>query len=281
MGTMLARFAEASRKKQILAFDSFSLPRRFGMKPFSAGTDWAIPSFNFGDLDNVGHSPEAWSRAVWEETWRKGAKHISEGTFRLPFDECAYLFHYSETHARYESANLLHLVTSGDEIIGECYFWQPNAPGRMGQWTKDAWQFTIINGSGIEWAIEPNFERQLPMHVAADYHENAKASYSKVISATMLLGKGRGTSQSSEYVCGVNRGRALGKLAALPDTVSIRFDQAALSHAAGTGGTSGVRQPHNRRGHYRTLRCGRVVPVKPSKVHGGASQARTYLFGAA
>ena len=185
------------------------------------------------------------------------------------------------TPSRYESVNLLHLSTSGGEIIGECYHWSPSAPGNIAQWTKSPWQFTIINGSGIEWAVEPEFERQLPGDMAAHYGEDAKASYSKVISATMLLAQGRGSPEPAEYVSGVNRGRALGKLAPLPDTVSVRFDHAAFSQSYPAGGNSGVRQPHDRRGHYRKLSSGRVIPVRPSKIHGGTPQTRAYSIGGA
>lgn len=280
MNTMLARLAEASRKKQILRFHTFAPPQSFGMQRTSAGRDWAMPSFNFGRLDDVGHSADAWSRTVWDEMWRQGSDHITAGTFRVPFAECVYLFRYSEDQSRYESVNLLHLVTSGDEITGECYSWSPNAPGHMCEWTKSPWQFTITNGSSIEWAIEPQFEAQLPAHLAARYHEDAKAAYTKVICATMLLAEGCRSSEATEYVAGVNRGRALGKLAPLPDTVSLRFGQTTLSRSYPARGSSGARQPHDRRGHYRTLRSGRVVPVRSSKIHGGADQSRTYSIGA-
>lgn len=199
------------------------------------------------------------------------------GTFRLPFEECVYVFHYADTPQKYEGVNLLHLVTSGDEVTGECYNWQPSAPGRMRQWNKEPWQFTIINRDGIDWAIEPDFERQLPMSVATEYVHNMRASYTKVICATMLMRCGENASEPTEYVSGINRGRALGKLAPLSDTISVRFDHAAVQQAYPSGGFSGARQPHDRRGHYRTLKSGKVVPVKSSKIHGGASAPRNYV----
>ena len=224
------------------------------------GNDWALPSISFGQLDDMANSSEAWTKTVADEAWKEGAAHVLAGTFSLPFEECIYLFHYEETTQKYETINLLHLVTSGNEITGECYFWQPSAPGTMSQWTKDPWQFTIINGAGVEWAIEPHFEGQIPASMAQDYKEDAKSSYTKVICATMLLGHGGKSSEPIEYVSGVNRGRALGKLAPLPDTITVRFDHAAIRQAYPAGGFSGAKQPHDRRGHYRTLASGKVIP---------------------
>lgn len=272
MNSVLADFAESSRKKQVSVLKSFRAPNNYSSELQGFGTAWDLPSFNFGGLDDQTSSPDAWTKDVWDATWHAGLSLIEAGKFRLPYEECVYLFHFAENASMCESVNLIHLVTNGDDVIGEIFFRQPHGPSGLNGWTKSPSQFTIINGETIEWAVEPAFAATLTPEKLRDYSEDCKASYTKAICATVLLSQGAERSMPSERTAVVNRGRVLGKLAPLPDTVTVRFDHAAIGRHYEGAGTGGHRQPHNRRGHYRTLRSGKVIPVSSSRIHGGAEE---------
>jgi hypothetical protein len=276
MNSILAHFAEAARNKRV-ALIQYVGDDAIRLSMLNAGRHWAFPCLNFGQLDDTADATKSWSPEVWNETWAEGVEHVENGTFRLPFEECAYLFHYADNQQKYETVNLIHLATMADGILGETYIWQPSHPNSLLQgWTKHPFQFVIMNDGTIEWSLHPS--TRIDTHLVKEYEADVKATYTKVICATMLLTHGAKSTSPSAYVAGVNNGRALGKLKPLPDTITIDLSSRYRSGSRLQGGfnTGVVRQPHDRRGHYRTLKSGKIIPVKASQIHGGSSQSRVY-----
>jgi hypothetical protein len=57
----------------------------------------------------------------------------------------------------------------------------------------------------------------------------------------------------------------------------ILFNKVEIQKLAGEGvGHNAPPRPHIRRGHYRTLRSGRIAPVRPAKVMGGDEAPLVY-----
>ncbi|GFE77539.1 hypothetical protein NTCA1_51880 [Novosphingobium sp. TCA1] len=81
---------------------------------------------------------------------------------------------------------------------------------------------------------------------------------------------------ASERLASVNRGRAKGKLPPIPDTIRITLGKPTVTSSASIGATGITQRPHDRRGHVRRLKSGRIVPVRAYSVHGGSGVARRY-----
>jgi hypothetical protein len=101
--------------------------------------------------------------------------------------------------------------------------------------------------------------------------------FANAMVSTLILARQPDPSQAeqTDYLVRVNRGRARGKLAPLP---AVRLIDLTKFHPS-TGGTEsggGLVRPHDRRGHYRTLQTGRIVPVRPAKIHGGSDSPPKY-----
>lgn len=86
--------------------------------------------------------------------------------------------------------------------------------------------------------------------------------------------------QQPDVLRAINAGRAKSKnqlLMPVPDFIVIRNDlPSSNSRNADSEGSGTAKSPHDRRGHIRRLASGKLVRVRPSKIHGGGDRPPVY-----
>jgi hypothetical protein len=242
--------------------------------------NWSIPSFDFGHVYDP-NSSACIGAERWNTEWQPVTELLEAEHFRLPFDECAFIFRYEETLLKHATTNIVHVYHDDDRsIVGNTWFQQEvNDPVKK-RWTMMPFQFVVHQGAPL--SVEINFSTpRLTSDVEADYREDCKAKYTEVLIATLLMSTKAAREEQDERtaqrIAQVNRGRELGKLPPLPMTRVIHIDKTVTTTRAMTAtGTGSAKRPHDRRGHYRTLLSGKRVEVSPSKIHGGSEAAPSY-----
>ena len=280
-----ADFYEAVRKGNAVAIVSNASSSRITVAPLwrdQIHHEWAVPSFDFGHVLDP-HSPSTFiGEQAWKEMWPDVMDLLTGESFRLPFDECVYLVRYRETPQKWETVNLLHLWHDEDgTIAGNTYFQQDASQPVMRRWTLMPFQFVVHQGdnTGVEFNFDPR--ANLSPDVEAEYVLDMRTKYSEALVLTLLLRSNGIVIEEPELsrTAEVNRGRASAKLPPLSRTRVIRFGH--LKRATSTvSGIGSPKRPHERRGHYRKLRTGKVVPIAASKVHGGADAPSYVVTGA-
>ena len=77
-----------------------------------------------------------------------------------------------------------------------------------------------------------------------------------------------------------NKRRRMAGTRSLPPTQVIRLTRRVRTNRPSTAMATGAgapKSPHHRKGHFRRLRDGRVVPVKPCKIHAGAAAPQNFV----
>jgi hypothetical protein len=241
--------------------------------------NWAIPSFDFGHLYDPKSSASI-GLERWNSEWQPVTELLENEQFRLPFDECAFIFRYGETLLKYATTNIVHVYHDEDRsIVGHTWFQQEVNDAVKQRWTMMPFQFVVHQGSPP--SVEINFSTpRLTSDVEADYREDCKAKYTEVLIATLLMSTNAAhegqDERTAQRIAQVNRGREFGKLPPLPMTRFIHIDKTVITRAATATCIGSPKRPHDRRGHYRTLRSGKRVEVSPSKIHGGSEVAPCY-----
>jgi hypothetical protein len=170
--------------------------------------------------------------------------------------------------------NLLHAVEldgGGVHLVG--YFRCFDAPGETGKWTQAPVQAIWCPETGWGALTETKFGSD---HWYAERKEDAEVAFANLLVGTLLLARRPDppAADETEYLKRVNRGRTRGKLAPLPPVRLVDLTRYKYSSDAGDGKRH--QRPHDRRGHYRRLNTGRLVPVRPAKIHGGSSAPPNY-----
>jgi hypothetical protein len=81
-----------------------------------------------------------------------------------------------------------------------------------------------------------------------------------------------------EYAAQINAGREKGKRAPIQRARIFRFDRAIkVTDDVEPVGVASTKSPHDRRGHWRILKSGRMVWVSESKIHGGSATPPEYI----
>ncbi len=269
----MASFTEAARKGQVVKVAERREALSLRLEPMEPIKEWAVASFNFGFLDDVGRHPDAWTKIEWDALWEQGKQKIIDGTLTLPFERCFYMFHFSDSPTKYEMINLYHLESKQGLMVGHCFSWSPSAPGVMSRWTLAPYSFVIsCLDQSVDWAIDPT--ARLSSADIAEYEADARAGYTKVIAATMFLkATNHHRHPASSAHQAANNGRARGKLDPIPDILRVNLHRSCSVPATSASGS--LKAPHERRGHYRTLADGREIPIKPALIHGGPPLPRT------
>ena len=275
---IVANFSDAARRGRIMVRTRVGTSD-IHLAPYPLTSDWAVPCLSFGFLDDpVRHPEAAWTTKEYDALWTKSEPLIREGRFQLPFARCFYAFHNDETAQMYETANLIHLSEEADGVTGEVFSFQPAAPGLMSSWTLQPFQFTFLKAGGISYGVDPAVESSSSPQALQGVILDARAAYTRVMAATLLLTRGQREERVSGVLASANKGRAKAKLAPLPPVIHVRLTRSDIGHAS-EGSPSGDRlspRGHERRGHYRQLKGGRLVPVRAASIRGGSKDVRSY-----
>lgn len=274
--SIIHELAEASRRGRLAIRYQYN-----AVKFITRGVDWDMPSFDFGDF--IYHQPNA-SPRIGRDQMKSIQDHADELTRRginLPFPRCAYIFKESC------GTPVVEVLEQTDSFIMVTSYFRPASENC--QWYflpkechfnhhLDNWTSIIHHTSQSEW------ERQLvPTGLTTAAWSFVQGNKIALATAMLSMPATERETISSDLAASVNRGRAKGKLAPIPDSVAVRLDPVTIrlnptssgnSHA-GTG-LGSPRCPHDRRAHFRRLRSGRVVSVKATSIHGGGDGTRQY-----
>jgi len=234
----------------------------------------AAPVFDFGFLRDLS-TGKALDLDVYNGLVAEGEERLYAGTFQLPFPEVWYVIWFSDADgARYGTVNLLHAIElDGGGVQLVVYARSFDAPGEAGKWMQEPVQAVWHPDLGWGVVTETRFSSD---HWYAERKANIEVAFANMMVATLLLARHPDPlpAAETEYLAGVNRGRARGKLKPLPAVRLI--DLTKYNAPAEEGDGSRQVRPHDRRGHYRRLNTGRLVPVRPAKIHGGSSEPPKY-----
>jgi hypothetical protein len=276
---IVARLLEAGRKGRVNRFRRWH-GREVVVQAIRVELP-AEPTFDFGricDPDAPEFLGESFTGGPTDQCFAQGKALLDERKLRLPYDECYFVHGWSETAARYESYNVIHLVKDGDDIIGQTYFWQPTArTAQRRMWTQEPIQFVLLGGGEVEFNFDP--EADLSQAVGIEVIENAKSRYTDTICGIVLLSMPRAVVTADERPDPAtdeqNRGRERGKLPPLPAVRIVHIEKPALvRYLDGKGTPRASPRPHPRRGHYRHYKnTGKVIHIAPHPVRGGGDPA--------
>jgi hypothetical protein len=265
----IATFVEAARKGQVTRLDTDTTGH-----PIRIDIDLAIPSFDFGHINDPQHR-DYWGGPLWDSLEREWL--TEPAVVRLPFPECAFLFHYTESAAQYESVNLIHARQDDNGTIEtQCYFWQPGAPGAMSNWAEaPVAAFTVRNQFRLH-TIRGRFSQARMISYKIDAASNGRI----VSQGSLLLNRrvDREPVQSRAHDL-MNYNRIMASRVAVPRTIRIkvREQREALQHTSREGiGMGGTKAAHERRGYWRQYRSGRRGWVRNCSIHGGSPIPRDY-----
>lgn len=280
MSDELCELAEASRKGRI-GFPRLVAGNLIVKDLKRLDYDWAIPSFDFGFLFDNAQPIKQSVRLIWDESFAVGLEHLGKGTFMLPFPECAFIFHYRKTLGAYATTNVLRVTQDGNEIIGETFFKHHGAPSNMGGWNLGPVQFVLTNGVASQMEFNAVDDLRISQKEFEDGVADNRTKIHELFAATLMLNMPKvvlGTAPVTPKAAAVNRGREGAGLRPIPAarTVTVNMTEAKTYFRSISTGTGRKMPPHVRRGHYRHLRSGKVVPVKPALIHGGGSATPNY-----
>jgi hypothetical protein len=238
-----------------------------------------VPVFDFGGMDDVnGGSEECIGKAVTDECFRAAYELLKAGDLHLPFRECSFIYRYLETDRIADTLNVVVCSEADGEITGNTFSKSFTGKKRTEKWRSEPMQFTLFPGG--DCALELAEATRLDMHWRSEYEEDAHSKYTNVMVSLLLLAR-------KAVVVEVVGGPASPPLPAPLSESAIAVDRPIVHRILynrveirrigneAVGHHSSPR-PHIRRGHYRTLRSGRIVPVRPARIRGGSDDTLVY-----
>jgi hypothetical protein len=125
---------------------------------------------------------------------------------------------------------------------------------------------------GVEFGLA--YESEIDSGWRNEYESQAKNKYTNVLVATMLLARKAAT---IEAMGPLSTSMPSGGRQAKPSRIHrILYNCVEIKRLGESGRHHASPRPHFRRGHYRSLRSGRIISIKPSNVMGGGSEVPIY-----
>lgn len=265
-------FVEAMRKRQVVQDMGLAPPKQ--LEEFYRKQDWAIPSYDFGpqlDIARV-RAPNFFDML---DRW------VAEGRFRLPFPECAFFIEFPYSHMvvrameqddgsvvlqpynRHKKRLQLERIPYAIRFGGEVGSWTVGPAGRSCPVWLDLQEGSEVYQDHVDrWA---SFITDMTTRAAF-----ALAAVKPDDPGVVIT-----DSETPAWVS-ANKGRAYAGLTPLPATkvLKIRLDAIdTITLKQEREGHRGTMSPHDRRGHDRHYKNGKVVWIEATKVKGGAVPA--------
>ena len=286
--SLVRSFAQAKEHGWI---NRFTKQARGGFEVVATGAEtyhWAkLPVFDFGHLQDP-TSPDflgqSFTGSITDECFKLANSLLNSGEFHLPFSECIYIIRYYETSHGFETIHLLHLPEEDGEISCDTYFRQPKIQSRAKRrWGVCPFQFTLVNGDGRaeKGYLSKHYDERVDFDPEcwSSVQQDLLGKSTDMAVATLLLRQPAGAVTTAAVHGDLNPPQLNEQDVKEPafgvKTVAVNRVRL-MSHLRGLTFDRSAKAPHERRGHYRTLRSGRIVPVKSSKIHGGSDEASVY-----
>jgi hypothetical protein len=239
---------------------------------------WGVPVFDFGGMDDT-TDPEGFiGKAVTDECFGRASDLLMTGDLHLPFPECVLIYRYRETAEKYDTLNVVVVSETDGEITGNIFSKSFTHGGVTNQWRLEPLQFTLIPGGHVTLESVSG-DVSLSAEWRREYEDDAKAKYTNIMVSLLLLARKAaiieiegGEMESPHQPMDGRQG-----LTPQPLIHRIKFNRVEFQKMADEGrGNHASPRPHIRRGHYRTLRSGRIVPVRPARIRGGSDDSNVY-----
>ena len=246
------------------------------VSPITLDGAWGVPVFDFGHMDDVPH-PDWIGKPATDECFRLAYYLNQSGDFHLPFPESMFIFRYAETARNYDTLNVVIASEYEDGEIEGRLFSKCFTNDRLTErWRMEPIEFILYPRGG---SVSLNRDRDVALsaHWQSEYEKDARNKYTNLMVAITLMARKAviiETSVGSERAAHVAGEKSTGEP---PIIRRILFNRVEIQKLAGEAiGHHAPPRPHIRRGHYRTLRSGRIVPVRAAKVLGGGDAALVY-----
>lgn len=266
--SVLHELAEASRRGKItvLRADNTRLS-------ISRGTDWDMPSFDFGNLSFTDPSGPPKFDSATMDALEARAHEIRNSGFVLPFPRCAFITRDANSisvdvweikESKIIHANYYRPISLSDAWVMSPYVFHFNIG-----FDRGTSNFYYISGDEFSSQIAP---------IGASLDKLAWETVNEILFllATLSMPTTERETISTDFAANVNRGREKGKLAPIPEAVAIRLNPVRNGSSRLGKGIGAPRCPHDRRAHVRRLRSGKVIPVRSCSIHGGGDGTRQY-----
>lgn len=259
MSDHFADFVEAARRGRVVMHDRYDRLQPANLFDFSG----AIPHIDFGTITFDEEQMNALG-----QPYDEALNRVYDNPISFPFDEFAIV---------YEGPKFIEVLLITSEP-GMNVFHLRSYGKRTSQnhWVSSYEVATLDCDTG---AITFRGERYKELDFDFDLlGKVVQEEYQTVMICLALLSMESTKREScmSERLASVNRGRAKGKLPPIPDTIRITLGKPTVTSSASIGATGITQRPHDRRGHVRRLKSGRIVPVRAYSVHGGSGVTRRY-----
>lgn len=239
----------------------------------SRGTDWDMPSFDFGNLSFTDPSGPPQFDSATKHALEACANEIQNSGIVLPFPRCAFITRDAKTISVdvWEKTESKIIHTNYYRLISRPNIW---AMSQLGfQFNTD---FHPLSSDFYYISHDEFVDR-----IASSDATLEKLAWETVneilfLIATLSMPTTERKTISTELAANVNRGREKGKLAPIPEAVAIRLNPVRNGSFRRGNGVGTPRCPHDRRAHVRRLRSGKVVPVRSCSIHDGGDGTRQY-----
>jgi hypothetical protein len=241
--------------------------------------EWEIPVFDFDHMDDPFDRDGYIGKPVTDECFREAFELIKSGDFHLPFPECLFIYKFKETAVSYDTFNVVIASETDGEITGNLFSKSFTGREPTNLWRWEPIQFTLVPGGEVLLQVTPDDVRLSP-YWQSEYEMDARARYTNIMVSLLLL---RRKAAVIEIETSSKRAQEIAApyvpLHADPPPIRrILFNRLEIRRIgdAAEGRHHASPRPHIRRGHYRTLQSGRIVPVRSANVRGGSDTAPVY-----
>ena len=216
------------------------------------------PTFEFGLL------PHSWDeQEMYWQALDEACQALDEGRFSLPFPQVWYTEVRTAPDGRQMRIAMFAEAIEGGVRL-HVVFGHPTLP----KWTLWAEHFEIFDSEYFHSIGDPD-----DPNLALIKHGETDGPVRDLLVLTALLMRPGTVTEKiipSEKLQAHNQLRRQRGLPALPVVHRvIQLDHEGASYRGVSSGLGNPKRPHDRRGHARTLKSGKVVTVRACAIHGG------------
>ena len=220
--------------------------------------DQACPSFDFGGLLNPyakNGLSESYTRTLMNDT-------LGADSIRLPYQKCIFFY---QDRSPIPTPILSFLRQTNDGFRADTFIETKDG------WVRNYVAIRYMGGREYETIVDGESDEGHAQGIASTMMMNIATCCTILASPKATTFVDGATPREAQH-------RHHPKHPPIPTTRIVHFDQSKYvrPEAGELHAAAGMKAPHERRGHQRTLKSGRKVWVRSCSIHGGSSEAPVY-----